>query len=64
MQSGGGVIEVCVCVCVCVDERGILWDACPLISLCVCARAGCVVVCEGEKEERRQRRAHTLPQNT
>lgn len=36
MQSGGGVTEVCVCVC---GWGGILWDACPLISLCVCARA-------------------------
>lgn len=37
---------------------GILWDACPLLLLCVCVRAG---VCERKK---RRRRAHTLPQNT
>lgn len=37
MQSGGGVTEVCVYMCVWMG--GILWDACPLISLCVCARA-------------------------
>lgn len=40
-----------------VDGGGILWDACPLISLCVCARAGCV-----KQRERRRRRAHTLLQ--
>lgn len=43
MQSGGGVSGVCV--------RGgggvILWDVCPLISLCVCARAR--GVCEAER---------------
>lgn len=34
----------------CVWMGGILWDACPLISLCVWARArGVCVVCEGEK---------------
>lgn len=35
MQSGGGVTEACVCVCVVCVDGGILWDACPLISLCV-----------------------------
>lgn len=52
MQSGGGVTEVCV-------KGGILWDACPLISLCVCARARGVCSVRGRK--RRRRRAHTLP---
>lgn len=37
--EGGGVTKVC--------GWGILWDACPLILLCVCVRAGCV----REKEE-------------
>lgn len=31
MQSGGRGESVCVYVC-----RGLLWDVCPLISLCVC----------------------------
>lgn len=57
MQSGGGVSEMCVCVCIEKEEEvvvvgGILWDACPLISLCVCARArGVCRVCEEEIEE-------------
>lgn len=51
MQSGGGVTEVC--------GWGILWDACPLILLCVHVYAR--GVCERKKS---RRRAHTLPQNT
>lgn len=51
MQSGGGVTEVC--------GWRILWDACPLILLCVYVYARGVY-----ERKRRRRRAHTLPQNT
>ena len=41
-----------MCVCVCLYERGDIMGCLPPdLFVCVCARAGCVVVCEGEKEE-------------